>query len=142
MKYKFFIDSNIWIYIFCADDCEKEKTASEFIRKTVPDNIIVISYQVINEVTGVLKKKDFSEEDIKHIIEILFSICAVHDYSKDSIMLASEIREKYKFSFWDSHITAAALSAECDFLITEDMQNNQEMYGKLKIKNPFSPKRG
>jgi predicted nucleic acid-binding protein len=51
-------------------------------------------------------------------------------------LLASDLREKYMFSFWDSHIVAGALAANCHYLATEDMQHNQ-VVNQLIIKNIF-----
>ena len=54
--------------------------------------------------------------------------------------MASSIREKYSFSFWDSIIIGSALFSECGMLITEDMQNGLIVNNKLLIKNIFETK--
>jgi len=90
---------------------------------------IFISYQVINEVTNQLIRKNFSETIIKKNIEYLFKICTIHNYSKEIILLASSLRDKHFFSFWDSMIVASALNCGCSILASEDMQNG------LKIDN-------
>jgi len=41
----------------------------------------------------------------------------------DISLLASRLREKYSFSFWDSIIVATAKTANCDLLMSEDMQD-------------------
>ena len=46
-----FIDSNVWVYLFSADDENKRNIAEQFIKTNGNKNIFVISYQVINEVT-------------------------------------------------------------------------------------------
>jgi predicted nucleic acid-binding protein len=40
------------------------------------------------------------------------------------------------FSFYDSRIIAAALTADCTELITEDLQHDRKIEG-LRITNPF-----
>ena len=40
------------------------------------------------------------------------------------------------FSFWDALIVEAALQAECQQLLSEDMQDGRKI-GKLTIINPF-----
>ena len=57
--------------------------------------------------------------------------------SKEILLIASELRGKYKFSFWDSTIVASAVFFNCDILYSEDMQSGQKVNGKLIIKNPF-----
>ena len=49
---------------------------------------------------------------------------------------ALEISSRWQFSFYDSLIIAAALSAKCNILYTEDLQHDQEIEN-LKILNPF-----
>ena len=46
------------------------------------------------------------------------------------------IRARYQFSFYDSLIVAAARSAGCSRLLTEDLQHGQSVEG-LTIENPF-----
>ena len=54
MKDKIFVDSNIWIYLFTSDDVLKNELARNFILdNTAKENILVISYQVINEVGAI-----------------------------------------------------------------------------------------
>jgi len=55
----------------------------------------------------------------------------------DNIAQALAFARKYKFSYYDSLILAAALSAGCETLATEDMQNGQLVEDMLTIRNPF-----
>lgn len=49
---------------------------------------------------------------------------------------ALDIRARSRFGFYDSLIVAAALSAGCSRLLTEDLQNGQRIEG-LEVSNPF-----
>jgi predicted nucleic acid-binding protein len=49
-----------------------------------------------------------------------------------------DIGERYRFSFYDSLIVAAAASAGCTRLLSEDLQPGQTI-GTLTITNPFLP---
>jgi predicted nucleic acid-binding protein len=55
----------------------------------------------------------------------------------DTITQALALAQKYKYSYYDSLILAAALSAGCETLATEDMQHGQVVEGLLTIRNPF-----
>ena len=57
-------------------------------------------------------------------------------YGPGTILLASEIEERYSLSFWDSLIVAAASQANVEKILTEDLQTGQVMEGIL-IENPF-----
>ena len=130
---RIFIESNIWVYVFGEEDDKKAYLAKKFIDENW-ENKIFISYQVVNEVSNVLKRKRNSETKIKTVINNLSKNYTVLQYSTQNALLASDLREKYKFSFWDSNIAASALSAKCDYLISEDMQDGLNING-MTVKN-------
>jgi predicted nucleic acid-binding protein len=49
---------------------------------------------------------------------------------------AWKIQDRYKLSFWDSLIVAAAKAASCRWLLTEDLQPGQNLDGIIVV-NPF-----
>ena len=49
---------------------------------------------------------------------------------------ALDIQSRYRFSFYDSLIVAAALAAGCSRLLSEDLQHGQRVEG-LTIVDPF-----
>ena len=134
---KVFVDSNLWVYLFSSEDNSKYKASEQFILNNSNKNALVISYQVINEVCHVLLRKKFSEQDIQKVIGMMTKICIVQDYSKEISLLASNIRDKYSFSFWDSHIVASAVTSQCGLLASEDMQDGFS-FGKMTIRNIFT----
>jgi len=136
MTGRIFIDSNVWVYLFSHENDQKCELAERFISNYGNKNTIIISFQVINEVTRILKKKGFSEPDIRNVIESLAKICVIQDFSKDIALMASNIRENHSFSFWDSHIVASAITAQCILLASEDMHDRFVIDG-LTIKNIF-----
>jgi len=65
----------------------------------------------------------------------LFPICEVFP-SEKLYHNSLDIHEKFKYSFYDSLIIAAAIEANCKILYSEDLQHNQKIYD-LMIINPF-----
>ena len=49
---------------------------------------------------------------------------------------ALDLRARWQFSFYDALIVAAALTAGCTRLLTEDLQHGQQVE-KLTILDPF-----
>jgi predicted nucleic acid-binding protein len=47
-----------------------------------------------------------------------------------------KIQDRYGLSFWDSLIVAAAKSAGCRYLLTEDLQTGQDLDG-VTVVHPF-----
>jgi predicted nucleic acid-binding protein len=137
MTDRVFVDSNVWIYLFSHDDDYKRETARRFIAENGANNILVVSHQVINEVSNILVKRKLPEPDVRNTIEQMSKICMVQNYSKEISIKASNIREIHSFSFWDSHIMASAISSKCRFLVSEDMQDGQVLDG-TNIMNIFT----
>ena len=136
MKNRIFIDSNIWLYIFLEEEGAKTEAAKQFISNKVNEDTLVISFQVINEVCNILKRKNASEYVIRETISLLLKICIIQNFTGEVLLLASSIREEYSFSYWDSLIVASAGISGCDMIVSEDMQDGQ-CIKNIKIKNIF-----
>jgi predicted nucleic acid-binding protein len=61
----------------------------------------------------------------------------VQNFSEGILLFASSLRKNHLFSFWDSLILSAALEANSDYVVREDMQHNRLLNNNLKIINPF-----
>ncbi|OHC72820.1 MAG: hypothetical protein A3H93_02060 [Rhodocyclales bacterium RIFCSPLOWO2_02_FULL_63_24] len=53
-----------------------------------------------------------------------------------TVLSALRLRQSHQLSPWDALIVAAALEANCERLLTEDLQHGQIIEG-LEIVNPF-----
>jgi predicted nucleic acid-binding protein len=137
MKDKYFFDSNIWLYLFLEKGSEKFLIAKQYIESTVLKNQIVISWQVINEVSINLLKKGFTEQQVLFIVKWLYRIATIQDFTKEMLLQASQLREQISISYWDSLIVSAAIESNCRFLISEDMQHGQKITN-LTIRNIFA----
>jgi predicted nucleic acid-binding protein len=52
------------------------------------------------------------------------------------ILQSWNLQDRYQLSFWDALIVAAAKSASCSYLLTEDLQDGQNLDG-VKVVSPF-----
>ena len=130
-----FIDTNIWLYAFIErDDPSKSSIARALIQETES----IVSMQVINEVcVNLLKRANFTEEQISQLVESFYDKYEVVEWSKLDLLTASQLRHRYSLSFWDSMIVASALRAGVSILYSEDMQHGLSIEGKLEVLNPF-----
>ena len=133
---KWFFDSNIWLYLLLEKGSKKSLIAKTYIESGVRRNQIVISWQVLNEVSVNLLKRGFTEQQILATIKWLCKISTVQDFTGDLLLKASLLRQKHSISYWDSLIVTTALESNCRFLISEDMQNGQKI-ANLTIRNIF-----
>ena len=134
-----FVDTNIWLYAFIEADDETDDTIKSAIaRALIQRSEPVVSTQVINEVCiNLLRRANFSEEQIGRLIEAFYEKYQVIELTRSVLLLASQLRQRYSLSFWNSTIVAAALSAGVPVLYSEDMQHELTIEQKLQIRNPF-----
>ncbi|MDR1147049.1 MAG: PIN domain-containing protein [Spirochaetaceae bacterium] len=137
MTDKIFVDTNVWVYLYLHDDEEKYKIAEEYLLRNNQNAVFIITWQIINEVSNTLSRYKYTESEIRKYIEQLFKVCTIQGFTKELVLTASFLREKYSFSFWDSIVVGSALFSECNILISEDMQNGLKVEEKLIIKNIF-----
>ena len=135
----YFLDSNIWIYALSIETedlavVKKRKIAVELIQH----GDIFASFQVVNEVcTNAIKKLKFTDSQTIELIQDFYSSCTVIESSQSLSTEAAHLRTRYRFSFWDSFIVAAAIQADVPTLYSEDMQNGLNVDHQLQIVNPL-----
>ncbi len=132
---KIFIDTNLIIYLYSEDEPEKKQAVLKYIQSNYSP---VISIQVINELSNVLYKKfKLNPKEVLEVIEELEEYLDTVTIDLNTIKSAHFIKEKYKYSYFDSLIIVSAIENKCEILLTEDMQHNQIIENKLRIINPF-----
>jgi predicted nucleic acid-binding protein len=131
-----FIDTNIWLYAFIES---QHPDKSAVARSLIRTQALAVSTQVINEVcVNLIKKARFTEAQVQELITSFYRRYGVVEPGQADLLKASELREKHRFSFWDSMMVASALHAGARTLYSEDMQDALVVEGRLKIVNPFS----
>lgn len=135
-----FIDSNIWLYAFLSSEKPEEQKKSHIANKLIKNNDsqIIISTQVINEVSvNLLKKSRTDNEKLMKIIQSFYEKYEVIILNRKILLDGCDLRQKYKLSFWDSLLVSSALFSSAKYLYSEDMQHNLIIKEKLIIINPF-----
>jgi predicted nucleic acid-binding protein len=132
-----FVDTNIWLYAFIeGDDPQKTARAKALLEAS---RAIMVSTQVINEVCiNLLKKAQFSEQQVQELIESFYAKYRVVELHTTHLLKASALREQYAFSFWDSLIVSSALHAAAAVLYSEDMQDGLVVEKRMRIINAFT----
>lgn len=101
------IDSNIWLYAF-VEHGEPQRQA--VARQLLLQPEVAVSTQIVNEVClNLLKKADFTEEQIGRLIRSFYQRYSVTLVDEATMLAAAELRGRYSFSYWDSLVVAAAL---------------------------------
>jgi len=138
MKEKAFVDTNILIYAHDLDAGSKHDIAITLIKEFWEKRTGILSTQVLQEFYVNVTRKILKPIPLAKARSIIENYMAwqVEVNGPDTILLASEIEERYLLSFWDSLIVAAARNAKADKILTEDLKHGQKLEGIL-IENPF-----
>jgi len=131
-----FVDTNVLLYAI--DDAEPEKQAAARAWRTAlwKSRAGRISFQVLQEFyVNVRQKWPSAAEAARAEIRDLL---AWRPVSVDGALLERgwKIQERYRLSFWDAMIVAAANTAGCLYLLTEDIQRGQTLDGVMVV-SPF-----
>ena len=138
MTGKTFVDTNILIYAHDSDAGKKYLKARNVVKSLWDDGSGTLSTQVLQEFYVTVRRKikrPLTPAQARGIIES-YLVWDVVQNSPSSILRASEIEERYKLSFWDSLIICAAVEANANRILTEDLNDGQLIEG-VRIVNPF-----
>ena len=133
---KRFIDTNVVLYLYSADELDKKAAAEAVLRGA---ERAWISTQVLSEMANVLRRKfKLDYPDIAAAVDEVRAACNVHVVTGETVALALRLGDRYRHSYFDSLILAAALECDCDTVASEDMQNGLIVESRLTIWNPFA----
>ena len=127
-----FFDTNILVYIASGDAAKADRA------ETLVAAGGVMSVQVLNELANVARRKmRLSFAKTHELLDLLRDLLTVHPVTVEIHETGLALAERYGLSIYDAMIAAAALSAGCDTLWSEDMQDGMKIGEGLRIANPF-----
>jgi predicted nucleic acid-binding protein len=131
-----FVDTNVLIYALDAANPGKQAAARAWRAELWRSRRGRVSYQVLQEFyVKVTQKWPTARQEARAEVRDLL---AWQPVAVDGAMLDRgwAIQDRYQISFWDALIVAAAKSIGCRYLLTEDLQAEQDLDGVVVI-NPF-----
>lgn len=134
-----FLDTNIFIYAGDEADPQKSRRSRKLIADVVNSGNGVSSYQVIQEFVNVVLRrfqKALLVEDVERFLATVFQPLVIIHSSFGLYTAALRIQSRYRLSWYDALIVAAAIEADCSVLYSEDLQHGQR-FGSTTVKNPF-----
>lgn len=128
-----FLDSNVIVYLAGAEQA-KADCAEELVAQGG-----TISIQVLNEVVNVSRRKmKMSWPETRTFLSAIRELLNVESITIGMHETGIDLAEQYGLSVYDGMIVAAALSANCDTLFSEDLHDGLLIRGRLRIVNPFA----
>ena len=126
-----FFDTNVLLYLLSGDTRKADRAEMALAAGGI------LSVQVLNEFAAVATRKiGMSIDDVREILAAVRAVCRVVPITEATHDKGIEIADRYRLSIYDAMIIAAALIAECNILLSEDMQDGQMIDGSLEIRNP------
>jgi predicted nucleic acid-binding protein len=126
-----FFDTNVLIYL--NSDPEKAGRVRELLRRGG-----TISVQVLNEIANVTRRKlGFSWSETSEFLSLVRAALSTVPVTVAIHEAGLRLAERYHLSIYDGMIAAAALSAGCNTLWSEDMQDGLVIDRALTVVNPF-----
>lgn len=133
-----FVDTNVIVYAYDKDAGKKHRIAVDIMKDLWRSGRGTISTQILQEFFVTLTKKISAPMDISVVRETIrrLSKWDVAIIDVDTIIRATELQERYNYSFWDSLVVAAAIASGVRTIFSEDLSDGQTIEG-ITIKNPF-----
>ena len=133
-----FVDTNVLVYALDAAAGDKHHQARTWMLALWQSGRGRVSTQVLQEfyVTVTRKlKPGLAREAAQIEARALYSWAPV-EVTTAVLDRAWHIESRFQLSWWDALIVAAAQSAQCALLLTEDLQHGQ-MFDGVQVINPF-----
>ena len=133
-----FVDANVLVYIRDPRDPEKQLRAAAWRDHLWLSGLGRTSVQALSETYAVLRRirRDAPAGELWDGIALYFA-WNPHPVDEALMRRAREIEQRFRISWWDSMIVAAAQLQDCTLLLTEDLQDGGA-YGTVTVRSPFT----
>lgn len=133
-----FVDTNVFLYARDEREPAKLPRARAWLDHLWREGLGRTSVQVLSEYYVNLRRKGFSSPGPDEAWEAVAKYLswrpqAVND---EVFTRAREFEKRYRLSWWDAMVVAAAQLQECRVLLTEDLQDGMT-FGTVRVRNPF-----
>ncbi len=139
MTATYFVDTNVLVYARDCTEPAKHSRARQWMAHLWATGNGRLGTQVLKEYYQVVTRRlnpGLLPEDARADVRDLLSWQPV-DVSPQVLEQAWSIEDRYGYSWWDSLMLAAACQLRCDFFLSEDLQNGQQV-DRLVIVDPFT----
>ncbi len=136
MSDRVFLDTNVLVYLFDADEPGKRAVAARLLEEHGEQ--AALSTQVLQEFyVAVTRKlgKPLNEAEAEAAVRHLAALDVVV-VDTGIILAAVQLSRRHRIAFRDALIVEAALSRGCTTLLSEDMQDGRR-FDTLTVANPF-----
>jgi len=135
-----FLDTNVLVYAFDADDPARRERAERLIAMLVERGMPCVSSQVLGEFFSVVTRRFGATMDSVKAAghtERFAEVLRVHDCGLAVTLEALRGAVRYRLSFYDAQIWAVARLNHVPLILSEDFADGSEIEG-VRFANPFA----
>jgi predicted nucleic acid-binding protein len=139
MSDRFFIDTNVFAYLFDELAPEKQGRSEALVQHALDRKTGVISFQVVQEFFSLAFRRftpPMSSTEAAHFLAMTLGPLLAIQSSYALYSEALQLTRHYSLSWYDALIVSAAIESDCRILYTEDLQHGQK-FDNVQIQNPF-----
>ena len=136
---RIFVDTNVFVYLFDADEPAKQQRAREVVGELMRSGALVLSSQVLSELYVTVTRK------LAHPLEPAAALRALADLAVYPVVAidaalvqraaARSVAEQV--AYWDALILEAAVEAGAATVYSEDLQHGRVYHG-VTVRDPFA----
>ena len=133
-----FLDTNVLVYAYDRRDPVKQSKAVELLSTYIQEQTATVSAQVLGEFFNTVTRRIPEPLPAEEAQEAVYAISALPVVALNLALVRRAIstHRRYGISYWDALIIAAAESASCARILTEDLNPGQSYHG-IVVVNPF-----
>ncbi len=134
-----FVDTNVLVYARDGRDEAKHVAARTWLESLWTERSGRISTQVVSEYYVTLTRKLRPTVDPEEAWADARRLLSWNPQPLDVAVLAEarELQRRYRLSWWDSLVAAAASIQSCSIILSEDFQDGM-IIGSARVLNPFT----
>jgi predicted nucleic acid-binding protein len=134
-----FVDANVFVYARDARIATKRARAERWIVHLWQEHAGRTSVQVLSEYYAVATRKLTPRVPSAEVWEDVEGLFSWRPQPIDEVLLkrAHEVEQRWRLSWWDSMVVAAAQLQDCALLLTEDLQDGA-VFGGVTVRSPFT----
>jgi predicted nucleic acid-binding protein len=137
------IDTNILVYRYDPRFPEKQRVATELLRRGIADDSVRVPHQAVVEFVAVVTRpllagrSLLAPEEARREAEEFLSQFTILYPTEGVLRLALRATAAYNLSWFDAHLWAYAEHYGLDEILSEDFQH-ERLYGSVRTINPFA----
>jgi len=133
-----FVDTHILIYAHDLDAGDRQGRAAALLQGLWEERRGILTTQMLQEFYVNVTVKMPTPISLSAARGLLSTYAAwqVEVDGVETVLLATEIQERNRMSFWDAMIVAAARQGGAAILLGEDLDHDQVIEG-IRVQNPF-----